>query len=122
MRLLVAATSSDRSSSTVPGELVHLPVSCCEDADCSCHGSLCGLATQGTTTMAQVRELDLDRATFVQLLWDSLERKGWVEAADPTHRAWVEDFATEHLELASHLPPETPVEFSARPLSDDDAA
>lgn len=51
----------------------------------------------------------MDAATFSVVLGDSLERGGWVSAGDPADEAWVEDFATDHLAAAAHLPTGKPL-------------
>lgn len=105
----VVAAGTGASFGTVPGELVRFPVEPCECLDCGAERSMYGLASHCPTAVVTVRDLMLDAATFSSVLWDSLERGGWVNAGDPADEAWVEDFASDHLAAAAHLPTEKPL-------------
>jgi hypothetical protein len=71
---------------------------------------MAGFVSYKATTCFVVRDLDIDFDTYSELLFDTLKQAGWVtEAADD--RAWVRDWAAEHLAVASNLPVETPLRF-----------
>lgn len=106
MRLFVAAhpDSPDLSTRTVPGELVRLSVEPCDHRPCECDGALFGLATGQPTSVATVRDLDIERGLFVDLLAEALLRDGHRQVVADT--CWLEEFATEHIGLADCFQPE----------------
>lgn len=121
MKLFVAgeaAPDTDDFSETIPGELVRFPVEPCDCPGCGAERSMYGLASHGATSVMMVRDMEVDAAVFRQLLWDSLEQGGWVTAGNSVDEAWVEEFATDHIEAASHLPTGQPMGILHSPLAD----
>jgi hypothetical protein len=113
MRLFVATESLEGEgdfSFTLPGELLHFPPVVCCASGCGCDRAMAGFVSHKATTCFVVRDLDIDFDTYSELLFDTLKQAGWAtDAADD--RAWVRDWATEHLAVASNLPVETPLRF-----------
>lgn len=114
MRFFVATEAIDGEGEfawTIPGELVHMPNVVCSDSKCGCERSMAGFVSHRATTCFVVRELDMNPATYTTLLWDTLERGGWVEPADRNDRLWVGQWAAEHIRMAHELPVETLLRF-----------
>lgn len=112
MKLFVATDKGEESDDftfTVPGELVHLPPVTCDCRGCGCDQAMCGLASHKASTAFTVRDVDIDLAGFTDLLWESLEVGGWVDAQREGDREWVESWAKEHTLMAVALPPEAPL-------------
>lgn len=113
MKVFVAADASDGEeddfSWTVPGELVHFPPLVCDCPGCGCERSMAGFLSHKATSCFVVRDLNLDPATYTQMIFDTLQEGGWVEKGSEQDRAWVEEWAAEHLEMASDLPVERPL-------------
>ncbi|MPZ53489.1 MAG: hypothetical protein GEU79_12285 [Acidimicrobiia bacterium] len=115
MKLFVATNApadGDDFSWTVAGELVRFPLDTCDCPDCGCERSMCGLSSHRATTSFTVRDLDIDLATFRELLWESLTDEGWVTNGSLEDERWVETWAAEHAEAASGLPVERPLHIS----------
>jgi hypothetical protein len=113
MRLFVATAAIDEAGEfawTIPGELVHMPTVVCDDEKCGCERSMAGFVSHRATTCFVVRELDIDAVTYTALLFDTLERGGWVKPG-LVDRVWVEQWAVEHMRMAGELPLETPLRF-----------
>lgn len=49
--------------------------------------------------------------TYTELLWDSLEAGGWLAAGSEDDRAWLDEWATEHLSAAADFQPGEPLRF-----------
>ncbi|MGH9133521.1 MAG: DUF7715 family protein [Ilumatobacteraceae bacterium] len=102
MRVLVATKESQGElagdySSTVEGELVSpVVLECCSPGTCGCGRGFPGLASsQATTTAMVVDRPELDRDELWSLLYDSLERQGWLQHLEPDE---IEEVVDEHLE------------------------
>ena len=111
MKVFVASRvggQSDDYSHTVEGELVRLPITC-DDPACECGQAMTGLGSGLSTTTFTVREVDLDRETYRDLLWDTLLRDGWVDADDAEDEEWVRRLVRLHLDLAVTFTPEVPL-------------
>lgn len=103
MKVFVATrrgTGPDDYSHTVEGELVRLPVTCDMD-DCDCGRAMTGLASGLSTTTFTVRELDIDRDMFQELLWSTLLRDGWVDSDREEDDEWVDKLVDLHHSLAA---------------------
>lgn len=114
MKLFVAAESLGEEgdfSFTVPGELVHFPPIICDRAECGCEKAMAGFTSKRATTCFVVRDLDMTPDTFTGLLFDSLCQGGWVDDDSIHDRAWVADWAAEHMRSAAALPAESPLRF-----------
>ncbi|MDH4119433.1 MAG: hypothetical protein OEX04_18310 [Acidimicrobiia bacterium] len=107
MKLFVATDNGQDDgdfSFTVPGELVHLPLVVCDCPDCGCERAMSGLASHKGTTSFTVREIDLDRDRFAELLRESLNSAGWTTLEEDD--GWVKEFAEEHIAAAAPFPHE----------------
>jgi hypothetical protein len=96
-------------SFTIPGELVHFPPVICDCPDCGCEGSMVGFTSLSATSCFAARDLEIDPGTFTDLLYESLARGGWVSDGVASDRAWVAEWAREHLKAAVAQPVETPL-------------
>ena len=94
---------------TVPGELVHFAPVICADRLCGCDRSMGGFVSHKATTCFVARDLDMDVATYTDLLFASLEAGGWVTDSDADDHEWVQKWAAEHIELAAQFPVEHPL-------------
>ncbi len=104
-------TNEDREFSfTIPGELVHLPPLMCDCPDCGCDRAMAGFVSHRATTSFIVRDLALDRNTYSDLLFETLEAGGWVSEGSSEDVAWVCSWAEEHIAMAAHLPEEVPLQ------------
>lgn len=113
MRLFVATRAGaevDDYSYTIEGEMVRLPITC-DDPECDCGQAMTGLASGMSTTTFTVGELDLDIQMYKDLLWDTLERDGWVND-DPQDHEWVDRLVDLHTSLASRFQPGVPLRLS----------
>lgn len=112
LKVFVATDGSheeDDFSFTVPGELVHLAPIVCDCPDCGCDRSMAGFTSHKATSSFVVRDLDLDAATYAELLFATLQAGGWVQERSPADVSWVREWASEHLQLAADLPEEVPL-------------
>lgn len=110
MKLMVAAETPENEDDfvwTIAGELVHFPVSVCSCPDCGCERAMSGFVSHKATTCVLVRDIDIDAATYTDLLWDSLIEGGWVSEGSTDDREWAWVWAEEHMSLAASLPLET---------------
>ena len=83
------------------GELVHLPVSNCDCADCGCSRGFCGFDSHRATTTAKVVDRpDYNIERLAKELATSLCQGGWIEEANPSDELVV-GLAIEIVELAS---------------------
>ncbi len=96
---------------TVPGELVHFAPAACSDQLCGCDRAMGGFVSHRATTCFVVRDLDIDEATYTDLLFASLEAGGWVSKESADDREWVEKWAAEHVALAAQFPAERPLKI-----------
>lgn len=113
MRLFVATRAGAEHgdfSYTIEGEMVRLPITC-DDPGCDCGQAMTGLATGMSTTTFTVGDLDLDTDMFRQILWDCLERDGWVED-EPEDHTWVDRLVELHSSLASRFEPGVPLRLA----------
>lgn len=110
----IGSGASDYSH-TVEGEVVRLPVTCDID-ECECGRAMTGLASGLSTTTFTVRELDMDRPLFRELLWSTLQRDGWVDDDRVEDHEWVEKLVDLHVELASTFGEETPLRLNGDKL------
>lgn len=114
MKLFVAtrkALAEDDFSQTVEGELVRLPVTC-DEADCECGEAMTGLGSGLSTTTFTVRDIDLDRPMYRELLLGTLARDGWVTEDDSDDLTWVGKLVDLHIDLADGFDPEVPLRLS----------
>lgn len=114
MRVFVASrggAEADDYSQTVDGELVRLPVTC-DDPGCGCTTAMTGLGSGLSTTTFTVRDFDIDRDTYRDLLWGTLLRDGWVDQGDVEDEDWVERLVGLHLDLAATFTPEVPLRLA----------
>ncbi len=103
MKLFVATRAGaevDDFSETVEGELVRLPVTC-DDPDCECGRAMTGLGSGESTTTFTVREFDISRSMYQELLWSTLQRDGWVVEGNSEDQQWVVKLVDLHVDLAS---------------------
>lgn len=111
MKLFVATgggATADDYSRTVEGELVRLPVTC-DAPGCDCSRAMTGLASAQDTTTFTVRELNIDKDMYRELLWATLERDGWVTEDKAEDSEWVDTLLVVHIDLASSFDPGTPL-------------
>jgi hypothetical protein len=101
----------DDFSWTVPGELVHFPTAICAGPGCGCNRAMCGFVSHKSTTVFEVRDLDMTPDAFAEFLWDSLEAEGWLTAGGMEDRAWLEEWADEHLKVAADFEPGLGLQF-----------
>ena len=106
---------ADDYSQTVDGELVRLPVTC-DMHDCECGRAMTGLASGQSTTTFTVREVDMERGMFRELLWDTLARDGWVEEGRLEDEEWVDKLVDLHLDLAEAFREEIPLRLNGDKL------
>lgn len=117
MKLLVAAEPEPGETfRTVPGELVRFPTSICGSLDCDCDQMMFGLASGQRTPAVMVRDIDLDVATYTELLGEALARAG-----HDVDRARLNEYARDHIETASFLPCEEALLLNHFPPIDPDA-
>jgi hypothetical protein len=112
MRVFVATDvieAKGEFSFAIPGELVHFPPVVCDCPDCGCERSMVGFTSLKATTCFAARDLEMDPDTYADLLYESLARGGWVSDGVAADRAWVAEWAREHLDLADSLPEEKPL-------------
>lgn len=103
MKVFVATRAGSEDgdySHTVEGELVRLPVTC-DTPGCDCGTAMTGMASGQSTTTFTVRELDVTREMYKELLWSSLERDSWVTEGNPDDADWVGKLVTLHVDLAA---------------------
>lgn len=86
-------------SHTVEGEMVRLPVTC-DVPDCECGRAMTGMASGLSTTTFTIKELDMDRDVYHELLWSTLERDSWVTVGNAEDEEWVRKLVALHLDLA----------------------
>lgn len=113
MKLFVATESlgeEDDFSFTIPGELVHLPPVICDCPECGCERAMAGFTSRKASTCFVVRDLDIDPATYVELLFEALGEGGWVREGSADDRKWVKGWAGEHMDMAAGFPTETPLQ------------
>lgn len=114
MRVFVATRAGGEAgdySHTVEGELVRLPITC-DDPACGCTQSMTGMGSGLSTTTFTVRDFDIDRRTYHELLWATLLRDGWVEEGNEEDVEWVRKLLGLHLELAANFTPEVPLRLA----------
>lgn len=114
MKLFVATRAGAEDgdySQTVEGELVRLPITC-DDPECECGRAMTGLGSGLSTTTFTVREIDVDRTMYQELLLGTLLRDGWVEEDKPEDLEWVERLVDLHVNLAENFTLETPLRLS----------
>ncbi len=96
----------------MPGELVHFPPLVCANPDCGCERAMGGFGSHKATTCFVARDLNMDAATYTDLLFASLQEGGWVTDSNPDDREWVKKWAAEHIELAAQFPVERPLRIN----------
>jgi hypothetical protein len=114
VKLLVAIEALDDEddfSYTVPGEMVHFPPVVCDCPECGCEKSMAGFMSHRATTCFVVRDLDVNAATYTDMLFKTLADGGWVTEGSGADRRWVAQWAVEHMEMAAELPVDTPLRF-----------
>lgn len=103
MKVLVATTESQGQllgdyARAVDGELVTAAVLECGSprrCGCGCGRGFRGLASEGATTTAMIVDVpELDRDELWDVLYDSLERQGWLQHLDSEA---IDDVVSEHL-------------------------
>jgi hypothetical protein len=114
VKLFVAIESledGDDFSHAVPGEMVHFPPVVCDCPACGCERSMAGFMSHRATTSFVARDLDVDPASYTDMLFKTLADAGWVTEGSKDDRRWVARWALEHMETAAELPTETPLRF-----------
>lgn len=114
MRVFVATCAGsepDDYSQTVEGELVRLPITC-DDPGCGCTKAMTGMGSGLSTTTFTVREFDLDRRLYHELLWGTLLRDAWVEEGNEEDVDWVRRLVDLHLDLAARFTPGVPLRLA----------
>ncbi len=91
MKVLTAThrTQGDRPGDfcwTIPGELVTLGTTCDRDrltpnrdGPCGCGRAFVGIASRKGTTTAEVRDLDMTRGDYLDVLTSSMHRDGYTD-------------------------------------------
>jgi hypothetical protein len=118
MRVFVATRAGAEAgdySHTVERELVRLPITC-DDPGCGCTTAMTGLGSGLSTTTFTVREFDIDRAMYHELLWGTLLRDGWVDEGNTEDEEWVERLVGLHLDLAAKFTPDIPLRLAGDQL------
>jgi hypothetical protein len=87
-------------SHTVEGELVRLPVTC-DTPGCDCGKAMTGMASGQSTTTFTIRDLDITREMYHEMLWSTLERDTWVTEGNTEDEEWVGKLVALHLDLAA---------------------
>lgn len=111
MKILVATTCTqgrfhDDYHFAIPGELVQLKRLCAQGRDdpagdgCMCARGFIGLNSQRATTTAEIAELPLSMADYVEAIRSSLEQQGFCEHLT----AEAPDEAAELAETAAEFP------------------
>lgn len=114
MKLFVAAEPEPGDTyATIPGELVRFPLSICESLQCDCDQTMYGLVSNQATPAVMVRNIDVDAATYTELLGDSLDRADHEMTA-----ARLDEYAATHMETASFLPCDEALVLSHFPAVD----
>lgn len=120
MKLFVAtrvgAEDGDYSQ-TVEGELVRLPITC-DDPYCECGKAMTGLGSGLSTTTFTVRDFEVGRDMYHELMWGTLSRDGWVTEGNAEDVDWVERLVTLHLDLASNFTCGVPLRLAGDRLSE----
>lgn len=112
VRLFVATESPAEAgdfSFAIPGELVHFAPLVCDCPDCGCDRAMAGFVSHKATTGFMIRDLDIDADTFADLFFKTLSESGWVAKDSAEDRAWVRDWALEHMAIAASLPIGSPL-------------
>lgn len=60
-----------------------------------------GMASGQSTTTFTIRDLDITREMYHELLWSTLERDAWVTEGDTDDVEWVGKLVALHLDLAA---------------------
>lgn len=118
MKLFVATRDGAEHgdySKTVEGELVRLPITC-DMEGCECGRAMTGLASGQSTTTFTIKEMELERGTYRQLLWDTLLRDGWVAEGNRGDADWVDQLVTLHLDLAESFAEGIPLKLAGDKL------
>lgn len=114
MKVFVATGAGQEDgdySHTVEGEMVRLPVTC-DVPDCECGRAMTGMASGQSTTTFTVKDLDLDRRMYTELLWTTLERDSWVERGNDDDADWVRKLVKLHLDLADSFTEGVPLRLA----------
>jgi hypothetical protein len=98
-------------SHTVDGEMVRLPVTC-DTPGCDCGKAMTGMASGQSTTTFTIRDLDISREMYHELLWTTLERDAWVTVGDRDDEEWVSKLVSLHLDLAAGFDVGVPLRLS----------
>lgn len=116
VRVLVATATTqgldpDDHADALEGELVHLPVlGCPTPSACRCLRAFAGVASQRSTTTAEVAERELSTEDVLAAVTDAVIAAGWVDVADAGAAGYQEaellawEVTGELLELAARLP------------------
>ena len=102
LRVFVATAAGKEDgdySHTIEGEMVRLPVTC-DVPDCECSRAMTGMASGQSTTTFTIKDLDVDRDIYTELLWSTLERDSWVTEGNADDLEWVDKLVGLHLDLA----------------------
>lgn len=114
MKVFVATAAGmeeDDYSRTVEGELVRLPVTC--DADeCDCGHAMTGMGSGAATTTFIVRDFEIEREMYAELMWGTMLRDGWVREGNGDDREWVQKLVGLHLDLAETFTPGVPLRLN----------
>jgi hypothetical protein len=105
----------DDFSKTIEGELVRLPVTC-DDPECQCGRAMTGLGSGESTTTFTVREFDISREMYRELLWSTLLRDGWVAEGDAEDLEWVDKLVVLHADLAASFSEGVPLRLTGDAL------
>lgn len=114
MKVFVASSvgmEADDYSRTVEGELVRLPVTC-DSADCDCGQAMTGMGSGLATTTFTVRDFDISRSMYRELMWGTMLRDGWVKEDSPEDAEWVDKLVSLHLDLADTFSPGVPLRLN----------
>lgn len=114
MKVFVATAAgmeADDYSRTIEGELVRLPVTCDSD-DCDCGQAMTGMGSGKATTTFTVRDFDISRAMYSELMWGTMLRDGWVREGNEEDEEWVRKLVTLHLDLADTFTPGVPLRLN----------
>lgn len=116
MKVLIATdrTQGERPDDhvhTMPGELVRLPLTTCDDEGCGCRRSFGGLASaQATTTAEVVDRPDLRPWEYWTLLTDELVGQAGTDCLEVDDILELAVDLARHARIAAALPPGTVVE------------
>jgi hypothetical protein len=71
-----------------------------------------GMGSGAATTTFIVRDFEIEREMYAELMWGTMLRDGWVRDGNGDDREWVQKLVGLHIDLAETFTPGVPLRLN----------